>query len=57
MRRYFAADFFDGDGSLVHNTVGTVEDIFAAAQGRAFVVQREVDFDEFRDYVDSTIEA
>lgn len=51
MTRYFAVDFLDNDGKVDHNMVGTVEDVFAEAQGRPFVVQREVSLIEFRDYL------
>lgn len=60
MPRYFAAEFFLRENIPFpekdipdHNMVGTVEDIFAACQGRVLVITGEVDYQTYRDYLDT----
>lgn len=46
MTRQFAVHYLDPRGSVDHNAVGTVEDIFAMADGRPFVVIGEVTYSD-----------
>jgi hypothetical protein len=41
MTRRFHAEFLDAAGRVEHNMTGTLEDIAAAAHGRAFVITGE----------------
>lgn len=50
--RYYHAEFFDADGTLSHNMIGTADEAADAADGRRFTLT-EASEEDAREYAEA----